>query len=178
VFIKRAGGSVGGKISIGPVPAGLTPAYVHRQSRTLSEILRELLHASNNYIANQIFLEIGAHRLGGPVSLEKSVEVAHKVLAAYDLADAIQLEEGSGLSRGNRFTARGLAKMLNLFAPHVSLLESRNLVQDRHARGRPHACGLYQHIYARAGALRDFAQGQQWLDALRAAQGYRVGALV
>ncbi len=123
-FIKRAGGSVSGKITTGPVPAGLVPVYVHRQSRTLSEILRELLHGSNNYMANQIFLEIGAKSLGGPVSLEKSVAVARKMLAAHDLADAIQLEEGSGLSRGNRFTARGLAKVLNLFAPHVGLLES------------------------------------------------------
>jgi D-alanyl-D-alanine carboxypeptidase/D-alanyl-D-alanine-endopeptidase (penicillin-binding protein 4) len=125
-FIKRAGGSVGGTISPGSVPDGLAPVYVHRQSHTLSQILRDLLRASNNYMANQIFLEIGARRLGGPVSLEKSVEVARMILAAQDLADAIRLEEGSGLSRGNRFTARGLAKVLDLFAPHLSLLESRN----------------------------------------------------
>jgi D-alanyl-D-alanine carboxypeptidase/D-alanyl-D-alanine-endopeptidase (penicillin-binding protein 4) len=77
-------------------------------------------------MANQIFLETGAHRLGGPVSLEKSVAVAREMLAAHDLADAIRVEEGSGLSRGNRFTARGLAKVLDLFAPNLSLLESRN----------------------------------------------------
>ena len=58
------------------------------------------------------------------MSLDKSVAVARKMLAANDLADAIQLEEGSGLSRGNRFTARGLAKMLNLFAPNAGLLKS------------------------------------------------------
>src|SRR6476660_9766775 len=60
-FIERAGGSVKGKISTGPVPEGLKPVYVHRQSRTLSQILVELLRASNNYIANQVFMEIGAH---------------------------------------------------------------------------------------------------------------------
>ena len=43
----------------GTVPEGLEPVYVHRQSRTLSEILVELLRASNKYIANQVFLEIG-----------------------------------------------------------------------------------------------------------------------
>ena len=123
-FIKQAGGSVTGKITTGSVPAGLAPVYVHRQSRALSEILRELLLGSNNYVANQVFLEIGAKSLGGPVSLDKSVAVARKMLAANDLADAIQLEEGSGLSRGNRFTARGLAKMLNLFAPNAGLLKS------------------------------------------------------
>ena len=42
-FIGRAGGSVKGKISIGTVPEGLEPLTVHRQSRTLSEILAEML---------------------------------------------------------------------------------------------------------------------------------------
>src|SRR3954447_2657819 len=81
-FIEPAGGSVKGEISTGSVPAGLEPVYVHRQSRTLSEILIELLRASNNYIANQVFLEIGGHRLGGPVSLDKSLQVAREMLAA------------------------------------------------------------------------------------------------
>ena len=125
-FIARAGGSVKGKISTGTVPAGLKPVYVHRQSRTLSQILVDLLRASNNYIANQVFLEIGAHRLGGPVSLEKSLRVANEMLAAHGLADAIHLEEGSGISRDNRFTARGLAKVLELFAPHANLLRGRD----------------------------------------------------
>ena len=125
-FIKRAGGSVNGKISPGTVPEGLEPIYVHRQSRTLSKILVELLRASNNYIANQVFLEIGAHRLGGPVSLEKSLRVANEMLAAHGLATAIHLEEGSGISRNNRFTARGLGKVLELFAPHADLLRGHD----------------------------------------------------
>src|SRR6202020_2432248 len=125
-FIRRAGGSVKGEISIGPVPAGLEPIYVHQQSRTLSEILVGLLHDSNNYPANQVFLEIGCHERGGPVSLEKSLEVANTMLAAHGLADAIHLEEGAGISRDNRFTARGLAKVLELFAPHADLLHGHD----------------------------------------------------
>jgi D-alanyl-D-alanine carboxypeptidase/D-alanyl-D-alanine-endopeptidase (penicillin-binding protein 4) len=122
-FLDKAGGSATGKISTGTVPAGLTPVYVHRQSRTLSEILSQLLIGSNNYIANQVFLEIGG-TLGGSVSLEKSLRVANQMLAANGLADAIHLEEGSGISRDNHFTARGLAQVLTLFAPHASLLRS------------------------------------------------------
>jgi D-alanyl-D-alanine carboxypeptidase/D-alanyl-D-alanine-endopeptidase (penicillin-binding protein 4) len=125
-FIKRAGGSVKGKISTGTVPEGLKPVYVHRQSRPLSKILAELLRASNNYTANQVFLEIGGHRLGGPVSLEKSLKVANEMLAAHGLATAIHLEEGSGISRDNRFTARGLAKVLEFFAPHADLLHGHD----------------------------------------------------
>jgi len=125
-FIERAGGSVKGKISTGLIPDGLEPVYVHRQSRTLSEILVELLRVSNNYIANQVFLEIGGHRLGGPVSLEKSLQVANEMLAAHGLAAAIHLEEGSGISRNNHFTARGLVKVLELFAPHADLLRGHD----------------------------------------------------
>jgi D-alanyl-D-alanine carboxypeptidase/D-alanyl-D-alanine-endopeptidase (penicillin-binding protein 4) len=125
-FIERAGGSVKGKISTGTVPDGLKPVYVHRQSRTLSKILAELLRASNNYVANQVFLEIGGHSLGGPVSLEKSLQVANQMLAAHGLAAAIHLEEGSGISRNNRFSARGLAKVLALFAPHADLLHGHD----------------------------------------------------
>jgi D-alanyl-D-alanine carboxypeptidase/D-alanyl-D-alanine-endopeptidase (penicillin-binding protein 4) len=122
-FIGEAGGSVKGEISTGPVPEGLAPVYVHKQSRTLSEILAAMLLGSNNYIANQVFLEIGA-TLGGPVSLEKSLKVANAIFAANGLAESIHLEEGSGISRDNHFTARGLAQVLDLFEPHAKLLKS------------------------------------------------------
>jgi len=125
-FIERAGGSVKGAISTGSVPKGLAPVYIHRQSRNLSQILVELLRASNNYIANQVFLEIGGRRLGGPVSLEKSLQVANEMLAAHGLAATIHLEEGSGISRDDRFTAHGLAKVLALFAPHADLLHGHD----------------------------------------------------
>ena len=151
-FIEQAGGSVKGKIATGSVPDGLAPVYVHRQSRPLSEILHELLVGSNNYIANQVFLEIGAHRLGGPVSLGKSLHVANEILAAHDLAGAIHLEEGSGISRGNRFTARGLAKVLNLFAPHADLLHGHD--------GGPNKTGTLNGVRTLAGYADTSKHGQ------------------
>jgi len=121
-FIEKAGGKVKGKVSIGAVPKGLEPVYVHSQSRPLAGILNGLLVGSNNYVANQVFLEIGGNRLGGPVSLAKSLKIANEQLAKVGLAEAIHLEEGSGISPTNRFTARGLAQMLQLFEPHAALL--------------------------------------------------------
>jgi len=121
-FIEKAGGSVEGEVVTGAIPDGLEPVHVHRQSRTLSEILTLLLLGSNNYVANQIFLEIGAHRLGGPVSLEKSLQVADGLLAAHGIDEAIDLKEGSGLSPDSRFSTYGLAKVLQQFAPHAELL--------------------------------------------------------
>jgi D-alanyl-D-alanine carboxypeptidase/D-alanyl-D-alanine-endopeptidase (penicillin-binding protein 4) len=163
-FIEQAGGSVKGKISTGSVPKGLEPAYVHQQSRTLSEILVELLLASNNYIANQVFLEIGGHRQGGPVSLEKSLQVAREILAAHDLVDAIHLEEGSGISRGNRFKARGLAKVLELFAPHANLLRGHD--------GGANKTGTMDGVRTLAGYASTSAHGQvRFVISLRSNDG-------
>ena len=44
----------------------------------------------------------------------------------HGLAAAIHLQEGSGISRNNHFTARGLAKVLELFAPHADLLHGHD----------------------------------------------------
>jgi D-alanyl-D-alanine carboxypeptidase/D-alanyl-D-alanine-endopeptidase (penicillin-binding protein 4) len=142
-FIERAGGGLKGKISAGTVPDRLDPVYVHRQSRGLAAILTGLLLGSNNYIANQVFLEIGGHRLGGPVSLEKSLQIAAEMLAKHDLADSIHLEEGSGISRDNRFTARGLAQLLHLFKPHAALL--------RRGAGARYKTGTFSGVRTLAG---------------------------
>ena len=170
-FIERAGGSVKGGITTGPVPEGLKPVYVHRQSRNLSQILTQLLLGSNNYIANQVFLEIGG-TLGGPVSLEKSLKVANAMLAANGLADAIHIEEGSGISRDNRFTASGLAKVLELFQPHASLLRSGDGTHFKTGTfSGVRTLAGYADTKARPGALRDRAHQQRQCDALPAAQG-------
>lgn len=121
-FVEKAGGSVEGEVTTGTVPETLEPVHVHSQSRPLSEIVKLLLLGSNNYIANQIFLEIGAHRLGEPVSVEKSLQVAETIFAEHGIKDAIELKEGSGLSPDNRFTTQGMAKVLEQFAPHAELL--------------------------------------------------------
>jgi D-alanyl-D-alanine carboxypeptidase/D-alanyl-D-alanine-endopeptidase (penicillin-binding protein 4) len=150
-FIDRAGGSVKGEITTGSVPDGLEPIYVHEQSRPLSEILTQLLIGSNNYIANQVFLEIGS-TLGGPVSLDKSLKVANGFLATNGLAEDIHLEEGSGISRGNRFTARGLATVLHLFEPHADLLKG--------GRGSKYKTGTMSGVRTLAGYAKTAKHGR------------------
>ena len=151
-FIDKAGGSVAGDISLGSIPAGLQPVYVHRQSRDLAEVLRLMLLGSNNYIANQVFLEIGAHRRGGPVSLEKSLAVANEILAANGLAGTIHLVEGSGISRDNNFTARGLAGVLDRFAPHAGLMRKTR-------RGSRYKTGTFSGVRTLAGYAKTSRHG-------------------
>jgi D-alanyl-D-alanine carboxypeptidase/D-alanyl-D-alanine-endopeptidase (penicillin-binding protein 4) len=151
-FIERAGGSVEGEILTGPVPEGLQPVYVHAQSRDLSEVLRLMLLGSNNYIANQVFLEVGAHRLGGPVSLEKSLKVANEILEKYGISDGIRLVEGSGISRDNSFTARGLAGVLDRFAPHAELMR-------RTKKGSRYKTGTFSGVRTLAGYAKTSSHG-------------------
>ena len=123
-----------------------------------------MLLGSNNYIANQVFLEVGAQRLGGPVSLEKSLKVAQEILAEHNLAEAIKLEEGSGISRGNRFTARGLARLLHHFAPHADLLKG--------VRGSKYKTGTLSGVRTLAGYANTSKHGQvRFVIALRSNNG-------
>ena len=143
-FIKRSGGKVEGKISIGKIPSDQEPVYVHHQSRPLSEIIRQMLLGSNNYIANQIFLETGAQKLGSPVSIEKSLNVANKLLDEKNLTKGIKLVEGSGISKENQFTAEGLTGLLEDFAPHAELLK-------RTRRGSRYKTGTLDNVSTLAG---------------------------
>ena len=151
-FIKRAGGKVDGKIVVGSVPEGLKPVFVHRQSRPLSNLLGHLMIGSNNYLANQIFLEMGAHRLGGPVSLDKSLTVARDLLAKHKLEKAIQLAEGSGISPRNAFTARGLAQLLDKLA-------ARPIVMRKTKRGSRYKTGTISGVKTLAGYARTTRHG-------------------
>ncbi|MEM9331095.1 MAG: D-alanyl-D-alanine carboxypeptidase [Pseudomonadota bacterium] len=151
-FIRKLGGEVRGSITIGKVPQNLQPFYVHRQSRPLSEIVSQMLIGSNNYIANQIFLEVGASKLGSPVSINKSLNVLTERLQKHGLTDGIMLVEGSGISRDNRVTASGLVKLLEQFAPHATLMK-------RTKRGSRYKTGTLDDVSTLAGFARTTKSG-------------------
>ncbi len=151
-FVEKEGGKIEGGITLGPVPAGLKPVYVHHQSRPLSELVKLLLIGSNNYIANQIFLEVGANRKGAPVSLEKSLAVAGRLMKRHGVDGAMTLVEGSGISRQNSFTARGLGQVLNAFAPHAELM-------TRSKRGSRYKTGTLDDVSTLAGFAQTTSHG-------------------
>ena len=121
-FIDREGGSVKGEVTTGTVPEGLKPVYVHRQSRTLSQILTQLLIGSNNYIANQVFLEVRG-TLGGPRQPGEIAQGRERHACRQRPRRSIHLVEGSGISRDNRFTAVA-SPSFYLFEPNAKLLRS------------------------------------------------------
>ncbi len=119
------GATIGNEIRVGSVPDGLEPFYVHRNSRPVSEVVEGCLYYSNNYIANQLLLEMGVVRHGPPATLEKGVSAVREVLEARGVLDGLTYVEGSGISRDNSATADAMLRLLAAFEPHKELMRDR-----------------------------------------------------
>ncbi len=104
----------------------LEPLYRHQSSKTVADACAALLYYSNNYIANQIFLAVGAAHSGAPASLEKSVAAVNEYIAKHPQLEGLVMTEGSGISYKNRVTAQVLVAALTLFEPHKALLRAQH----------------------------------------------------
>ena len=126
-------------------PSELNPLYVHYSSRTLDEIIREMLFYSSNYTANQIYLTLGANAYGYPATWEKS----GRFLRGYfdknfpGSFKAVTFEEGSGISRNNRITVTAMLDVLDRLKPYAKLLPLE--------KGRYIKSGTMSGIYCYAG---------------------------
>ena len=102
--------------------------YRHANSRSLQENLSGLLRFSNNFIANQVFLVLGAQHSGYPATTETARRVLQQQLAELygdnfgSNPATLLMTEGSGLSRAQRSTAAGLMEILESFKPSANLL--------------------------------------------------------
>jgi len=102
--------------------------YSHRSSQSLRDNLDGLLRYSNNFIANQLFLTLGAQVSGYPVTIETARAALQQQLAVLygdsfgrDPQSLLMLE-GSGLSRTQRSSAAGMMHILEVFRPYADLL--------------------------------------------------------
>ena len=106
------GGAWGGAVRDGTAPAATQPFYVH-ESPPLGDIVRDLTKFSNNVMATQLFLTLGAEHSGPPASGAKAAAAIKAWLAQKGLAaPELVLENGSGLSRIERISAASLAALL------------------------------------------------------------------
>jgi D-alanyl-D-alanine carboxypeptidase/D-alanyl-D-alanine-endopeptidase (penicillin-binding protein 4) len=88
--------------------------YTHLNTNDMATINTGLQKYSNNFIANQLFLTIGAEKKGYPATLEKGKEVFEEHISSHLKIPAGQLvmEEGSGLSRNNKVSANIMVQIL------------------------------------------------------------------
>jgi D-alanyl-D-alanine carboxypeptidase/D-alanyl-D-alanine-endopeptidase (penicillin-binding protein 4) len=131
--LRAAGVPVGEAVGEASAPAAAAPLHVHENSRTLGEVCAQMLYYSNNYIANQVFLAVGAAAEGAPASLAKSVRVATRWIAEHPELAGISVTEGSGISYDNRATAAAMLAALRIFVPYKGLLREKN--GTRHKTG-------------------------------------------
>jgi D-alanyl-D-alanine carboxypeptidase/D-alanyl-D-alanine-endopeptidase (penicillin-binding protein 4) len=108
----QQGGSFGGAARAGEVPAGSRLLLTHL-SPPLPEVVRDINKFSNNVMARQLYLTLGAELSGPPATLEKSRAALRQWLETKGLKfPELVVENGSGLSRSERISARHLGELL------------------------------------------------------------------
>ncbi|MEM6638850.1 MAG: D-alanyl-D-alanine carboxypeptidase/D-alanyl-D-alanine-endopeptidase [Pseudomonadota bacterium] len=102
----------------GVVPDDAIAIYEQR-SRTLAEVARSMNKFSNNVMARQIFLTLGAEATAAPATLEKARAAVLDVLARHRVdTDGLIIDNGSGLSREARISAHTLMGLLQAAQRH------------------------------------------------------------
>jgi serine-type D-Ala-D-Ala carboxypeptidase/endopeptidase (penicillin-binding protein 4) len=110
--LQTAGITTGG-ISLHKAPAGATPLALVN-SDPLSDILTEMDHNSDNYVAELLLKDLGAEiGTGGTTAAGDAVVIRSLAAAGISLA-GVQIVDGSGLSLDDRLTARAVTSLLLL----------------------------------------------------------------
>jgi serine-type D-Ala-D-Ala carboxypeptidase/endopeptidase (penicillin-binding protein 4) len=109
---RELGGSIAGGVRAGQVPQGAR-LLARRESRSLAEAARDINKFSNNVMARQLLLTLGAERAGVPGSVRGASAVIKKWLEAkkQDFSELV-IENGAGLSRTERISAGHLGQLL------------------------------------------------------------------
>ena len=156
---RSAGGAFNGTTHEGPVPAGARLVAVHR-GPVLSDIVRDINKFSNNVMARNLFLTIGAVADKPPATPEKSAAVIARFLRtqALDMPE-LTLANGSGLSRAEHISARSLADLLqNANASPVAQVFVASLPiagVDGTMRNRLRSEPVLGNAHIKTGTLRD-----------------------
>jgi len=157
---RDMGGTLTGTVRSGPPPAGMPPSFEF-SSRPLLDTVRDINKFSNNVMAQQLFLTLALQAApGAPATMDSARENLRTWLQSRlgDEAADIVVDNGSGLSRENRISARLLAQLLlqSYDSPVMSELMSSlpisgvdgTLRRSRATPGRAHM---------KTGSLRDVA---------------------
>jgi D-alanyl-D-alanine carboxypeptidase/D-alanyl-D-alanine-endopeptidase (penicillin-binding protein 4) len=154
----ESGGSLDGPTHAGQAPETLP--LLRFESEPLAEALRRLNKYSNNLMAKNLFLTLGAEAYGGPATPEKGARAVRDVLIRQGIAtDTLVLENGSGLSRIERASASLLNQLLRAAwrSPWFSEFESTLPVAalDGTLRNRFNGSPATGYAHLKTGTLRD-----------------------
>ncbi|MGH8714476.1 MAG: D-alanyl-D-alanine carboxypeptidase/D-alanyl-D-alanine endopeptidase [Casimicrobiaceae bacterium] len=161
-----AGGSFGGTVREGRAPVGAKPIAI-LQSPPLYDAVRDINKLSNNVMARQLFLTLATTTRPPPATAVDSIRAVHRWLAGHKLRfPELVLDNGSGLSRRARISARSMARLLiaadssDVRDEYVSSLAVA--ATDGTVRKRFLADGVADQAFLKTGTL----------DGVRAIAGY------
>ena len=170
------GGTIHGNVKQAEAPA--TAKHLATiTSPPLADVIRLINKYSNNVMARQTLLTIGAEKQGAPASVEKGIRSVHEWLVGKKLDfPELALENGAGLSRQERISAQHLGDLLlaawqSPVMPELmsslpitavdGTLEKR--LKNSNVAGQAHLkTGSLDGVRAMAGYLLD-RKGQRWV---------------
>jgi D-alanyl-D-alanine carboxypeptidase/D-alanyl-D-alanine-endopeptidase (penicillin-binding protein 4) len=110
----QSGGAIDGAMRMETLPAEATLFYEH-ESLPMAEVIRLVNKYSNNVMARHLMLTLGVEKFGPPATTENGRNAMRLWLANKGITmPGYVLDNGSGLSRAERVTARGLGEMLDM----------------------------------------------------------------
>nr|WKF57177.1 D-alanyl-D-alanine carboxypeptidase [Paraburkholderia busanensis] len=156
---QQTGGTFNGATREGAVPVGARLVATH-EGPVLSDIVRDINKFSNNTMARNLFLTIGAVEEKAPATPAKSARAIEAFLRrdALDM-QYLSLDNGSGLSRDEHVTALSLADLLqraNASPVAQVFVESLPIAGvDGTMRNRLTNQGAGGNAHIKTGTLRD-----------------------
>lgn len=167
---EEAGGTLNGSLRIDPQAtakfADDAEPFLQLESPPLADLIRYVNKFSNNVMSRHLFLTLGAEAFDYPATLYKGRRAAVLALRQRGLdMPGLYLDNGSGLSRRTRVSARGLAQVLlraadsPWYAEYMSSLSLAGLdgtlkkrFKAEPATGQMHLkTGRLDDVYATAG---------------------------
>jgi len=122
-FLGKAGIDIQEGIVWDAIQSGeKTLLWRYTAPNSLQDVVAALLEFSNNFIANQLMLAIGAARFGPPGTMEKGLQAVRSYYTTVLGAQTGHIAEASGLSRDNRISANTMLHILHHFQPYHGLM--------------------------------------------------------
>ena len=160
---QQVGGQLAGQVREGVVPANLQAVFTF-ESPALSEVIRDINKFSNNVMAQQLFLTL-SQQLRGAGSWDASREAMQTWWRDRIGGEVPVFDNGSGLSREERISALGLARLLQFAwgSPAMSELMSSLPVAGLDGTLKRSKSQSIAHL--KTGSLRDVAGIAGYVDA-------------
>lgn len=167
---EQSGGTIKGKLRLEPLPA--KARLIHEfDSLTLGEIVRLVNKFSNNVMARHLMLTMAVEKYGTPATTDSGRRAINSWLAENQIEiPGFVIDNGSGLSREERVSARGLVMILRAgwhsqYMPEfVASLPLAGT--DGTLRNRFNAAGMRGRIRMKTGHLDDVSSLAGYVNAV------------